>query len=205
MARRPVAGERGQAHTLEAIVGALLVLSAVLFALQMTAVTPLSASTSSQHIENQQRTTASGVLAASAETGALEEAVLFWNTSGSRFHGSDQPNIQDVYINRAPPNEFGTLLDQSFDRRGIAYNVNVVYKTNGSGTQTQQMVHQGVPSDNAVSASRLVTLMDDDTLYDSTGTPTATAVSRDTFYAPDAAPNTPVYNVVRVEVVVWRI
>jgi len=59
--------DRAQAHTLEAFAAAILLVAALTFALQATAVTPLSASTSNQHIENQQRAVATDLLATSAE------------------------------------------------------------------------------------------------------------------------------------------
>nr|WP_267163201.1 hypothetical protein [Halovenus salina] len=83
--------DRGQALTLEAVVGAILMLAAIGFALQMTAVTPLSASTSSQHIENQLQSTSEGVLDTAADTGALREAVLYWNETTGEFHGNADP------------------------------------------------------------------------------------------------------------------
>jgi F0F1-type ATP synthase membrane subunit b/b' len=81
MSRRSV-DERGQAFTLEAVVSAVLLLTAIAFALQVTIVTPLSASTSSQHIENQQAAVSDGLLAAEAENGTIKETLLYWN-SGS--------------------------------------------------------------------------------------------------------------------------
>jgi len=50
-----------------------------------------------------------------------------------------------------------------------------------------------------------VTLFDDDLLTDLDGVDTNVTVSNSsTFYAPDAAPDDDLYNVVRVEVTVWR-
>jgi len=67
------------------------------------------------------------------------------------------------------------------------------------------MVYRGAPSDNAVTATRTVTLHDDDELVTANGSDTGTTVDESgTFYAPDASPGTNVYNVIRVEVVVWR-
>lgn len=193
---------RGQVHTLEGIVAALLLVTSVIFALQMTSVTPLSASTSSQHIENQQQASAAGALANARESGALREAVLFWNATGERFHDTDTSRY---YSGARPPNAFGETLEEVFGSRGIAYNVYLVYQAGtGNATQRQRMVYVGEPSDNAVRTSRSVVLTDDAHLVDESGDPTGTRVDADSFYAPDAAGGS-VYNVVRVEVVVWRI
>jgi len=195
-------GERGQAHTLEGVVAALVMLSAVIFALEMTAVTPLSASTSSQHLENQQGATARGILGSAAETGALERAVLFWNTSAERFWNTSGLGY---YASNPPPNDLGRMFNRSFDSRGIAYNVVVAYEDDDGERGSKRLVYQGQPSDNAVSAARTATLFDNDPVYDYEGVATGTNVSEtDDYFIPDASSGS-VYNVVRVEVVVWRI
>lgn len=178
-------------------------LASLIFALQMTAVTPLSASTSSQHIENQQQATGSGVLAAAAEADALKPAVLYWNNSSQQYHDTNA-NL-GYYTNGPPDNTFGDMLDRSFDDRGIAYNVYFTFQNTGGQTITQRYIYSGVPSDNAVSASHTVTLLDDDHLYDDDETRNATVLSDPglTYPVPDTGKN--VFNTVRVEVVAWRI
>lgn len=191
--------DRGQAYTLEAFIAALLLVSSLTFALQITAVTPLSASTANQHIENQQRSSASGVLAAAHKNGALKEAVLYWNTSYHRFH--DATRI-DYYTNVYPDIPFGTMLDRAFGGRGLA--VNVLVHTEDR-TQPQRMVYHGQPSDNAASASRTVTLYDDDRVrYANRSHGGNLSQVEGDFYAQDSHGGSLVYNVVRVEVIVWR-
>ncbi|MEF8882629.1 MAG: hypothetical protein V5A34_08925 [Halapricum sp.] len=189
---------RGQAHTLEAVVAALLLLTSLVFALQLTAVTPLSASTSSQHIENQQRAVGSGVLAGAAETGALKEAVLYWDNSSASFHNS---NANGEYTD-PPENRLGRMLERSFDRRGIAYNVYFRF-SNGTGSERTTYIYSGAPSDNAVTATYFVTLTDDDYLYNADGSRTNIQLRRSSYFMPNQDSN--VYNTVRVEVVAWRI
>jgi hypothetical protein len=176
--------------------------TSVLFALQMTAVTPLSASTSSQHIENQQQASIEGVLASAEETGALRRAVLFWNGSTGRFHDT---TTDSYYTRKAPPNDFGDRLERAFDDRGIGYNVYVIYYSESGGRRVDEMVYQGAPSDNAVRSGRTVVLTDGDRLYDDGERRTAKALNGSSFYAEDVSPDSPTYNVVRVEVVAWRI
>lgn len=209
--------DRGQAYTLEAIIAALLLVSSLVFALQVTAVTPLSASTSNQHIENQQRSTAAGALAAADESGALKDAVLYWNESGETFWnpGDDYDRMQrGAYTNEYPPNEFGAILERSFSGRGLAVNVDVRYQDGEHSWSSQRMVYRGSPSDNAVTATRTVTLYDDDTLTQPEDTdnperqPTVSTGEElddiETFYAGDESEQSGVYNVVQVEVTVWR-
>lgn len=200
-----VVTERGQAHTLEAVVAGLLLLSSVIFALQMTAVTPLSASTSSQHIENQQRSVARGVLASAAEQDALKPTVLYWNNSSSEFYGYTE-NSRPDYAGKTPNTTFGEMLNRTFNQRGISYNVYLEYRAKNSDRQTnRQFIYNGVPSDNAVVAARTVTLMDQEPLYTENETQMHNLTVSDVNGYPIQDIDGPVYNVVRVEVVVWRI
>jgi len=191
--------DRGQAYTLEAIIAAVLLISSLVFALQVTAVTPLSASTSNQHIENQQRASASGVLTAAQEAGVLKDAVLFYNESQDEYHNASRIRF---YTNDYPPNEFGNITRRSFEGRGLAVNI-VVYPSPGSSAA--RMVYRGEPSDNAVSASRTVTIYEDDEL---TAPGTSTTVQNSgnftSYIQNDSSASGNVYNVVRVEVTIWR-
>lgn len=201
-----VARNRGQALTLEAVTAGLLLLAAVGFALQMTAVTPLSASTSSQHLENQLESTGEGLLASTAETGSLKTAVLYWNETRG-FHNNT--GEESYYWSGDPPNEFGAALNETYGDRNIAYNVIVHYQTADGSMERQRMVYQGEPSDHAVSASQTITLVDDDRLVDYDGSLGPELWTNNDFYAPDAGTEAtddrPLYNVVRVEVIAWRI
>ena len=193
---------RGQAYTLEAVIASVLLVSSLVFALQVTAVTPLSASTSNQHIENQQRASASGVLTTAQKAGGLKEAVLYWNDSDSaeRYHGAGQLGY---YTNDYPPNKFGNITARAFDGRGLAVNVLIHYN---ESKEPSRMVYRGAPSDNAVSASRTVTIYNDDNLTAPPPSNQTTAGKADNFadVVPPASGGTSVYNVVRVEVTVWR-
>ena len=193
---------RGQAHTLEAFVAATVLLASVTFALQVTAVTPLTASTSSQHIENQQASVAQGLLDAAAENGSLKRTALLSNVS---------PVREDNYVAGGPPTVFGAMLNDTFSDRGIAFNVDIYTvqeNQQGKSLTRIELVHMGQPSDHAVSASRLVTLMDDDVLHESedgVAVPTNTTLdSASSFYLDERHPGDPVWTVVKVEVVVWR-
>lgn len=190
---------RGQAFTLESIVAAMLLVGGLVFALQATAVTPLSASTSSQHIENQHQATARGALLTAAEHGTLRVAVLNWNATGDRFYGAS-----NTYFTDHPENAFGDLLDRAFGQRGIVYNVYVSYENEADEQRRQTMVYRGEPSDNAIIASVPVALYDDDERYNATESATGETINASSFYASDTAPGSGVYNVVSVELIVWR-
>ncbi|KAB1188769.1 MULTISPECIES: hypothetical protein [Haloferax] len=194
--------DRGQAHALEAFVAATVLLASVTFALQVTAVTPLTASTSSQHIENQQASVAQGLLDAAAENGSLKRTVLLKNISVTEG---------DNYISGGPPTVFGQMLNDTFRDRGIAFNVNVYsVQSNQQGKALNRigLVHMGQPSDHAASASRLVTLMDTDVLHkvdSGEAVPTTTTLDEaSSFYVDERQDGDPVWSVLKIEVVVWR-
>jgi hypothetical protein len=201
MSARPADSDRGQALTLEAVIASLILLTAVGFALQMTAVTPLSASTSSQHLENQLQSVGEGVLSSNAENGDLKRAVLYWKNNTAGFHDTNED--RQYYTSQEPPNGFGESLETVYGDRNIAYNVNIYYNNSGNIT-TQPMVSQGEPSDNAVSASRTVTLVDSDRIREA-DLSQGKLVDPADFYAPDGDNSTSYYQVLRVEVIAWRI
>lgn len=191
--------------TLEAVTAAILILASIGFALQVTAVTPLSASTSSQHVENQLQATGEGLLTTTSASGTLHEAVLYWNTSNQKFH--DAAEDRAFYTAGTPPNEFGSALEETYSDRNVAYNVYVHYLNSGGTVETQQMVRQGQPSDHAVSASRAIELTDADHLRLASGKKNQTLgnLSSGEFYADQRSPTEMHYNLVIIEVVAWRI
>ena len=213
--RRPTApDDRGQAHTLEAFVAAILLVAGLTFALQATAVTPLSASTSNQHIENQQRAAATGLLETSAANGDLRDAVLDWHPGNATVDPGFDPSTEEraYYTQGGPPNAFGDALDRTFLDRRIAFNVYVQYHVDPvtadeTPVKRQRMVDMGTPSDNAVTASRSIAVSNDTTLTaDGFEDRTLEAVAADPdaeFYAPPVDDG-PTYNVLEVYIVVWR-
>ena len=198
--------DRGQAHTVEAFIAALLLVSGLLFAMQATAVTPLSASTSNQHIENQQRALTGDLLSTAAEDGSLQEAVLYWNSSRGAFQDSPE---QGYYTDSGSQTAFLSALNETLAERRIAYNVRLrVHNTTGTPSRrTVSMVEMGRPSDNAVTASRTIILSDSATLTGSDPQSLSTVAGDPdaAFYAPDADPdNDLLYNRVEVRVTTWR-
>ena len=189
---------RAQAHTIEAFMAALLLVGGVIFAIQATAVTPLTASTSNQHIENQQRAMANDLLTVTAQNGSLLESTVYWDEENSTFFGAGD---QGFFVEGGPPNTFGATLNETFRIDRVAFNVYVFYHKPDETIRQKTMVYMGSPSDNAVTASRSVFLYDDTPVSgpEATGT-----VSSTEFYAPDANPDGPLYNVLEVRIVTWQ-
>lgn len=192
---------RSQVFTLEAFVAALILLPSIVFALQLTAVTPLSASTSSQYVETQQRELLEGTLDSARANGSLRVPLLSWDAARGTFHDAGASGyVTECSLGTA----FGALLERTFAADEMVCNVALHYNE-GDRIRTERLIHVGTPPDTAVSVSRTVTLYDDDVLYDAAGQPTNTTLnSTSAFYATDQAPNSPVYTVVRVEVTVWQ-
>lgn len=240
--RQTLTERRGQAFTMEAVFAAILLLAAVLFALQTTAITPLTGSTTSQQVQNQQSAVAEGVLASAAEQGMLKEAALHYDIEADNWHGLGPGEsayaTTDSDHDRGPPEalRLANRLDRAYSD-GVATNVNMHYFTaptdRGQGDQhhkTETLVDMGTPSSNAVTATRTIVLYTDDVPLEADGDPYEDATGSQItledvhddasldFYAEYVAQDSaggiskspinegsPVYNVVTVEVVVWRI
>ncbi len=189
---------RAQAHTLEAFVAAVLIVGGLIFATQVTAVTPLSASTSNQHIENQQRATVDGLLATAAENGTLTEAVLYYDTDNGTFEGVPENET----LAEPPDNDFGAALEETLSERRIAFNVDVRYETE-DGTEVEPMIRMGEPSDNAVTATRSIGIYNDSRLTGEDDRTLGELEAGDEFYAPNVDGGE-LHNVLEVEVTAWR-
>ncbi|WP_336036832.1 DUF7288 family protein [Halobacterium yunchengense] len=195
---------RAQAHTLEGVAAALVVVVAVAFTLQATAVTPLTASTASQHIETQHERAASGLLAVERENGNISRTLRYWNASSASFRNA----TADGYYVGVPPNaSFLRAVEETFGDRSVAYNVNAYYVDEDGDRRLRRVVYHGQPSSEAVSATRLVTLYDDQHVTVRDGSEFVRAESEPTledasYFPPDAPGHG--YAVVEVEVVVWR-
>lgn len=178
----------------------MVLLASIVFALQVTAVTPLTGSTSSQHIENQQGAVADGLLTAETENGTLKETLLYWNSSEGRFHNSSRLG----YTSGGPPTDFGAQLNQTFQDRNVAFNVDVYYIHASNDRRSTQMVNLGEASDHASVATQSITLYDDDRLRRANGTVSDQRLGSTNYFASDIDPDSRLYNVVEVRVIVWR-
>lgn len=195
--------DRGQVHTLEAFVGALLIVGALLFATQATAVTPLSASTSNQHVENQQAAVGTDVLRLTAEDGSLQDALLYWNTSTDAFE--DSPVNRTAYTGTPPDGHpLNSPLTTAFGTGERAYNIELRYLKAGNGTASQDLFEMGTPSDHAVTSVRMITLYENDNLTASGFESQQLVDVSDSYWAPNVNSSSSLYNVVEVRITVWR-
>jgi len=211
-------GTRGQAYTLEAVIGGLLIAAAVVFAINATVVTPSTTGGVDPEVRENLRQQANDVLMATAENDSfdLSDVVRYWDPATRTFYQANSPDVG--YGSSQPPGGFGRLLNETFTQRGYRYNVEMRYlgADNASGPdgqpETVQVAFQGDPGENAVVATHRVTLFDNQTLsteqistrgielwqFDTNATD-----GDDGYYPVPDAVDGPVYNVVEVRIVVW--
>lgn len=201
--------DRGQAHTTEAIVASILIVLAVLFALQTTTVTPFSSTTTDKHLENQERELVSNTIDITHTSGELKQTLLNWNgsdTAGNEkegFAGRANPNETSYYTNMDADTAFLNRLNDSIDTTQTAYNINLKYYNTSSEMKSQRLLRTGSPSDNVVTVRKPIVLHDSDTLTTQPHTQLQNTDSEE-FYITSLNETAPIYNYVEVEVVVWR-
>jgi len=189
--------DRGQAHSLEGISAALMVLLALLLSVQVSVTGPLASNTAREAVTDQLEGVGESTLAIADNRGALRTAVLDWNASGRPAFAGSEP--RGVFIDRAPNNEFGRVLNDSFDENRVVYNVDIVRRNGTERTETP-LVYSGEPTAGAVTVSRSVTLYDDD---ETSGGERLADLGNERFYVGNRGQGH-VYAVVRVEVTLWR-
>jgi len=204
--------DRGQAFTLEGVLGATFLVIAMLVALQTTVITPTTGGAVDDDTRNELRQKANDILVVTAfqEQEDLSWYVRYWNPNTRTFYGADRPEVG--YGTRGPPGSLGAMLGDTFTDAGRHYNIILRYRGNESpdSSGVQRMVYQGPPGEHAVVASHMVTLYDSQTLAGPRATSRelqsydTNASDNDDSYSPvpDVADG-PVYNVVEVRLVVW--
>ena len=203
--------DRGQLYTLEGVIAGMLLLLSLLFVVQALAVTPQSVNGGSQEAINQQRAVADTTLQSINET-TLRRAVTYWDSSDG-FHCTpsdvkfypgyaDTSSCSPPNPDALPPNRFGAILNASLGS-GYSYNIVVSSQDTSNNVLRQRMVYQGQPGSGAVRASRSILVFDDDPLIAADGSESGTQ-AQGNLYGTDSHPSNSMYNLLRVEVIVWR-
>ncbi|QFU82971.1 DUF7288 family protein [Natronorubrum aibiense] len=209
--------DRGQAYTLEGFISAMVVLMALLLALQSVVITPTTGGLTDRTVKSQvqQETQDALVVAATADHDGkknLSEMVRYWNdTEGDNgeFHNASESDDVPGYYNASSQTELyeefvlGEILADRFTERGLSYNVELVYWNESRGVhESEYLVYQG--ESEAVTASYMVTLFEDDDLLESdsdVGGSDNYPIARGT--EDDGDDDSEIYNVVEVRVSVW--
>ncbi|WP_239639453.1 DUF7288 family protein [Halobiforma nitratireducens] len=187
----------------------MIVLTAVLLAMQSVVLTPTAGGTADRAIqEGIQQETRDALLVASQD-GNLSQMARYWDGGGG-FEGTNQQlsdgEFEEAYGTEEFADRFllGSILSNRFTERGSSYNVALQYEDEDGDRTHGYLVYQGSPASNAVTASYTVTLYEDQLV-----TSTNDETLEDADDAGNAAiPNVgddddDVYNVVEVRVIVW--
>lgn len=204
--------DRGQAYTLEGFIGAMVVLMAVLFALQSVVITPTTGGLADRTVQTQIQQEAQDALIVSNQAdGNLSKTLRNWNES-TGFEGADQPPAPDegndeenqtYSVDRfANESKLGYVLKERFAENGWSYNVEL-HPEKG---ENRTLVYQGSPPSSALTASYTVTLYDNQTVTSEWSDEQIQNVSEENQAIPrgyEDETETPLYNVVEVRVIVW--
>lgn len=197
--------ERGQAYTLEGFIGAMVVLLAVLLALQSVVITPTTGGLADRTVQEQVQQEARDMMVVSNQEGNLSNTTRYWNGTGG-FNRTDQrpaPGEEnDTYsVDRfANESDLGRLLKDRFSDTGWSYNVEL-----HTETSNQTVVYQGTPPASALTASYTVTLYDNQNVTADGDDRALEDVPDDDKTIPQrtSGDDTAVYNVVEVRVILW--
>lgn len=212
--------DRSQAFTLEGFIASVVILTAVLFALQSIVLTPTTGGTVDQEVRSQLRIQANDILVATAHNGTpgQPDRNLSWlvrHYNGSETHPAGAIDRTIGYGSNSPKTMFGAMLNQSFKQRGRVYNVILEYRneTNLNESESVRYVYRGVPSDNAIVTTYTITLYDNESLtgpgaadlelWETSQDDVATTLSPQRYFPIPDAFDGPVYNIVEVRVIVW--
>lgn len=213
--------DRGQAYTLESLIAAVLLLTAVLFALQSVVITPTSSGGLDRDAQTQIEQEAADALSTAAETGELSSLARYWacvdNDGDGRGDFADQPDGAGLWVssqgysnNSIPVAHLDEVLNSTYGS-GTRYNVQLIYENN-SRQNVSRIVHRGSPGPEVVTSSHTIALTEDQLITspsptDSSPTPsgelTIGSPDCDEPAIPDEYPSSSLYNVVEVRLVIW--
>lgn len=213
--RRIDSDERSQAFTLEGFISAIVILTAVLFALQAVVITPTTGGAVDRAAQAQEEQEVRDALHIAGESGELSELVRHWNHVDEEWRDGNAPG-DPAYNNSklAEISDFGTILDEQFvNSSGKAYNLDFVTYDEDGDRVTESIVRMGGGTGDAVvSASYTVTLHDNQSLtewdgtdFTTTGTELYEAESDHGYPLPSTSglSESATYNVVEVRLTVW--
>ncbi len=157
--------EKAQLHTLEGVAASVILLLVIIYAIDATSMTPLTASTSSTHVEYELQTLGEDILntldySEPGYSSKLKNDIARWDGKEHIWTGSDyKEKGGTVLLN----NNLTEILKKTLVKRGIAYNVELTFLDNSTLIlDTLNMIYNGDPSNNAVIVSRKIVLQDTD-------------------------------------------
>ncbi|WP_336002418.1 DUF7288 family protein [Halorientalis halophila] len=202
--------ERGQAFTLEGLIGAIVLLTAVLFALQAINAVPTD-DDGGPGAEAEVSAQADDALrmAARNDTFGLSELIRYYAPAQEQYYGAVGSRVG--YGDGTPPGQVGRILESTITEQGRTYNLRIRYRNESlsNGWESTPIVRRGEPDETAVRATYTITLYDNQTLT----APTTSGIELQEissrrggsggYYPVPNAVDGPVYNVVEVRLTVW--
>lgn len=201
--------EKAQLHTLEGVAAATLLLMVIIYAIDATSITPLTASTANVHIESELAILGQDILNTLdyAEPGYNSRLkndladIKKWVGKEYVWNGARYVSVAD---SSTFTNNLTEILGSALASKGIAHNVELTYLRvidNVTTPYTSKFIYNGDPSDNAVIVSRKIVLQNDDCTR-----LTGEDCSKNNGDKPidDIDPSTNLYNVIDVRLILWR-
>jgi len=209
--------DRGQAYTLEGIIGAMILLTAVLMALNSAVLLPSTSGTIDRGVQSDVGQQATDILRLADEDGNLSATLRCWDTDDASFYGATSPDGTYGYSNPMN-NSLGTMLNETFSGRYNSYSLRANYRPTDADDVTGEevtIVEQGNALRKSITVTHTVTLYDNQTLTDCrAGSDEASDTElwelsededdSDYYPIPNAAPESQIYNVVEVRLtIIW--
>lgn len=197
--------EKAQLHTLEGVAAATLLLLVIIYTIDATSMTPLTSSTSNVHIESELAAIGQDVLnildyADPGYDSKLKNDIIKWDRKEYLWNGTSYvENVNSTYSPKILNNSLTGILSPTLIRQGIAHRVEITYLIRANVTNKiyasspEVMINAGVPSDSAVIVSRKIVFQDKDKTGLIGGNPLK-----------DIDPSSPLYNIVDIQLVLWR-
>jgi len=147
--------DRGQIYTIEGFASALILVGVLFFIFQsISVVTPQTEKSADMKLSQVASDTLVCLDRITEDYGSdLKSAVAKWNGSGTSYSAHVYPGEPDI---RTLDSQIRGMLSSD-----IGYRVELAYY-NGSAMNITPVIIHGVPGDNSVVASRLITLNDND-------------------------------------------
>lgn len=203
--------DRGQAYSLEGVIGAIIIASALVLGLQAVSVDPWTGDDPTQGVDT--RAQIEDTFDILEDEGALRVAVLcLGEQTGS---GGDPTTPHPGVISTDPETSpVGEVLNATASRTSN-YNVYVIHNSNDSSNIREESIRQNnAPvTGSATTITREIVIYDSDTVYEFD--PGARAcvpdssfdgvadVPSDEIYLEDQDPNSEIFGVVQIRVVAW--
>ncbi len=192
--------EKAQLHTLEGVAAASIMLLVIIYAIDATSMTPLTASTSNVHVEAELRAMGQDIFnildyAEPNYSSKLKMDIASWDGkeyiwSGANYTVKGTTNVTGNFTN------ITELLNATLVKQGTAHNLDVTFLSRKPDNTTYPVkipiIFNGDPSNNAVIVSRKIVLQNSDFNVNYTGP------------IEDIDLSSNFYNILDIKLTLWR-